>query len=138
MKNIFQRLIYALIFCLLFSACSTVKGPPTLANNHWELQDVKGVDIYLAFNIKHGIFIEFNDSTKKFNGYTGCNNFFGEYTVDGNKLHFSDMSTTRMACPQMKSENLYLQAISQVDNYRIDGKKLLLYKGEEVLATYKR
>lgn len=62
--------------------------------------------------------ITFNEDGK-FNGTTDCNNYFGEYTLDGNKLTFGGMASTKMYC-QDSQENDYTSALSEVDQFMFD------------------
>ncbi|MGB0864776.1 MAG: META domain-containing protein, partial [Saprospiraceae bacterium] len=40
----------------------------------------------------------FNTEEHKVSGFSGCNNFFGSYKVDGNNISFSQMASTRKLC----------------------------------------
>ncbi len=64
-----------------------------------------------------------------------CNNISGQYTLDGNKIKFGPMRSTRMMCPDMNFETAFNQALEQVDNISYDKAKLLLKKGNDVLIT---
>ncbi len=62
--------------------------------------------------------ISFDDSTKKVSGFSGCNRFFGSYTINENSLKFSPLGTTRMLCSEDKNdiENKLLKAFEKADN----------------------
>ena len=59
-------------------------------------------------------------------GNTGCNNYFGSYTVDGDSLTFGPMGATMMACPEPQSnqEQAYLAGLGNVASYVIVGNQL--------------
>jgi heat shock protein HslJ len=61
-------------------------------------------------------------------GVTGCNNYFGTYAIDGEKLVIQPMGSTMMACPepQMAQEQAYIAALSSVASYTIVGNQLQL------------
>jgi copper homeostasis protein (lipoprotein) len=66
-------------------------------------------------------------------GESGCNTYSGSYAVDGNKLRFGALATTRQACPEadiMKQESAFLSALEQVASYKIDGDRLELRDGK--------
>lgn len=67
-------------------------------------------------------------------GNTGCNSFFGAYTLDGEALTITPMGSTMMACPdpQMTQEQAYLAALSSVASYAIVGNQLQLADAEGV------
>jgi heat shock protein HslJ len=71
-------------------------------------------------------FIVYDKSVK---GNTGCNSFFGNYSLDLYALSFSDIGSTEMACdePIMTNENLFLQALRNTGSYAIEDNVLTLY-----------
>ncbi|MFI1744971.1 META domain-containing protein [Thalassobellus sediminis] len=48
--------------------------------------------------------ITFNDSTKQVSGFSGCNRFFGSYSLNNLALKFSDLGSTRMLCEENKND----------------------------------
>lgn len=64
-----------------------------------------------------------------------CNNISGKYTLDGSKIKFGHMRSTRMMCPDMNFETAFNQALEQVDNISYDRAKLHLKKGDQILVT---
>lgn len=61
-------------------------------------------------------FIQFNTAENKVSGNSGCNNFFGSFTVKADAISFSQMASTRMACLNNEvnaSEQKILQYFNQ-------------------------
>jgi len=73
--------------------------------------------------------LNFIELEKTIRGNTGCNNFFGNYTIDHSALSFNDISSTEMACEQpiMDVENAFLQALRNTGTYDIENSVLTLY-----------
>ncbi|AVI50768.1 hypothetical protein C5O00_06105 [Pukyongia salina] len=73
--------------------------------------------------------ISFMAYDKTVKGNTGCNSFFGSYTLDLYALSFSDIGSTEMACdePIMTNENLFLQALRNTGSYSIEDNVLTLF-----------
>ena len=71
-------------------------------------------------------------------GNTGCNNYFGSYTLDGDSLTFGPMGATMMACPEPQSaqEQAYLAGLANVASYVVVGNQLhfLNADGEIIMA----
>ena len=44
--------------------------------------------------------ISFNDSTKQVSGFSGCNRFFGSYSLNNSSLKFGAMGSTNMFCDE--------------------------------------
>jgi len=60
-------------------------------------------------------------------GSGGCNRIMGGYALDGNKLSFSKMASTMMACQDgMALEQTFLKALDTVASWSIDGNTLIL------------
>lgn len=77
-----------------------------------------------------------NDRT--FRGSAICNSFFGKYTKRGNKISFGNTSTTQVNCTDSNDiENLITRKLSEVNNFVIDNKRLLLKRDSEVLMIYR-
>lgn len=66
---------------------------------------------------------------KTIKGNTGCNSFFGNYTLDLYAISFSDISSTEMACDQpiMDVENSFLNALRNAGSYDIENSVLTVY-----------
>lgn len=70
-------------------------------------------------------------------GQGGCNSFFGSYDLTGNKIKFSKLGSTRMACTKgMEQETAYLKALEDTTVYKLENGKLGLYRGDELLARF--
>lgn len=70
--------------------------------------------------------------------YTGCNNMTGSYQVHkGFGIKFSNIASSRMVCPDMKTEQILTQVLQAADNYTIKAKRLTLNKtGQKPLAVF--
>lgn len=71
-------------------------------------------------------------------GSTGCNRVTGGFELDGEHLQFSLMAGTMMAClAGMDQEKRFLEALKQVQGYRIRGGHLaLLTASGEAIASF--
>ena len=70
-------------------------------------------------------------------GYAGCNNYFGSYTVSGQQLTIAEnLGTTRMACPpaQTTLEGRYLMLLPTVKSYTATATELQLVYGNDGAA----
>jgi heat shock protein HslJ len=63
-------------------------------------------------------------------GSGGCNRLSGSYTLDGERLTFGRAAGTMMACRDgMEQERAFLDALSAVTGWRVEGQRLLLLDG---------
>ena len=60
-------------------------------------------------------------------GFGGCNRYFGEAEIDGDKIRFGALGSTRMACPEaiMDQESRFFAALELVRFWRVEPTGLL-------------
>jgi len=94
-------------------------------NGNWKLVELKGKKIdNEKFNIQ---FFEKN----RFSAFAGCNNMGGEYEISQeNKIKFSKVISTMMACDDMKTEQELASVLEMVDNFVTNGNTLSLSKAK--------
>ena len=82
--------------------------------------------------------ITLDEPGTRMHGFSGCNRLLGQYARSGDRLAFSALGGTRLACPApvMALETALLQALGRSTGYRIDGQVLSLLDGERVLARF--
>lgn len=82
----------------------------------------------------------FESAEHQVRGSAGCNSYFGEYEITGNKLTINSVGSTEMYCIEpegvMEQETEYLEALQSASNYEIVDGKLRIYSEEYVLFFY--
>ena len=72
-------------------------------------------------------------------GNSGCNNYNGTYTVNGNQITIGPLASTRMLCNDpsgvMDQEAQYLAALQTATTYQIDNDVLVLRTKDGALAA---
>ena len=77
--------------------------------------------------------IEFNRDTKRVSGSGGCNRLSGGFEINGSRLKFSPIASTKMAClanDVQRVEGSFLDLLQKTTRFEIDGNKLRLYAGD--------
>lgn len=75
---------------------------------------------------------------KTFSSTTGCNNFAGSYTINGNSFSFGPIAATKRACLVPTLESEYGEMLSKVVSYRIEGDLLVfLLSGRSGTMTFR-
>jgi heat shock protein HslJ len=83
--------------------------------------------------------LEFNLTEKKIFGHTGCNNITGTIEIEGKKIRFGRLATTRMACKNMDFESAYLKELdNKIVPYQIRPGKLYLQVGVDSIFVYRK
>lgn len=132
-----KNLLWLFCVVMMSAGCNSSKNMAKLNDVKWELKMLNGKEIKLTDN-NSDVYIQFNEAEKKVNGRGGCNRFFGNYDMDGDKLKFSPMGATRMACPDLQTESEFFKALETVDTYSIkDGLLSLKSKGNVVAIFFK-
>jgi dipeptidyl aminopeptidase/acylaminoacyl peptidase/heat shock protein HslJ len=69
------------------------------------------------------------DNNANVSGRGGCNRYSGQARIDGSKITFGPLVTTRMACPgeAMKQEQEFLAALGKAERYALQGSSLSLF-----------
>ena len=131
-KYIYLHLFYAMI---LISGCSHTgqSGDTSFLETRWNLTELFSENI--RYSDSQIPYVRFE--AERVNGNDGCNNFFGAYTREEDKLKFGLLGSTRMACPQIVGFELaFNKMLSMTTRYRINGNRLDLYADEKLIASF--
>jgi putative lipoprotein len=122
----------------------TEESPPTssvvaLENTNWRLTTL-GNQSFVAAESKREPFIRLQSGDKSVVGFGGCNQMMGAYTLNGDKLSFSQLAGTMMACQGgMETESAFHAALGKVARWRIGGQQLeLLDAAGMILARFEQ
>lgn len=122
---------------LLLSACSSAPGPSTspqgesgsslsgaIVEQRWNLLLV-GTDERLSMAETPFFQISRDGSVS---GHDGCNRLTGNVTLgDNQRITFSELATTRMACPQMGDAKRVTEMMETAYRYLIDHDRLVFF-----------
>ena len=77
---------------------------------------------------------------KRATGFSGCNNFFGSYELNGSSLKFGPVGATRMACPDLETglETEVFKALDQTRTWKIQDGELIFLDDSDVLARFSK
>ncbi|WP_066223292.1 copper resistance protein NlpE N-terminal domain-containing protein [Formosa haliotis] len=99
----------------------------TLKDTPWKLVQLNGKTIE---NVSKQPYLILGTEDHRVSGNTSCNGFGGEYELlEGNRITFSKMMHTMMACPNMEVENEFMKVLEVADNYSVVNGVLNLNKG---------
>jgi heat shock protein HslJ len=135
MKNTITKLAALAIFAALLTACAS-NSPNGLAGTSWTLTSLDGSAQVGAAVGGSPITIEF-DAEGRAGGSSGCNSYGADYSTNpANGITISQAVSTLMACMDqlvMENEAAFLQALSAITSYEIDGDTLTLAGGGHTL-----
>lgn len=85
--------------------------------------------------------ITFDDTTNKVSGFSGCNNFFADYTVEGSSINFGIFGMTQAICKRfMDVEENMMNTLAEANSFTIENGALKLYnaKTESFIKAIKK
>ena len=79
--------------------------------------------------------INFDTITNGISGFSGCNRFFGGYTIENNTIKFEKMASTRMLCEEKANqvEMEFLQSLEKITSFSFENNTLKLFEDKKVL-----
>jgi len=105
-----------------------------LQNTYWKVIELDGKAVSTPEGMREAHVILASEGSRA-HGHAGCNNFFGSFETSEDKLSFSALGSTMMACPEgMDTEQAFLQALGETTRYEISGQFLTLYAEDHPLA----
>ena len=134
-KSTFKNISISLFAAAAMYSCSSMStskvgtSQANISNTQWRLADqVKGATPTLV--VESG----------KLTGNAGCNNYFGELSMDPTAGNFSakNIGSTRKACENMGVETNFLQMLQEANKYVVSGNTLELYRGNLLLLKFNK
>lgn len=125
--NLRLVLLRASLLCLpvLTAGCAGLSAAPApvLVGTEWRLEQLGGREVPASSQAS----LSFPEAGRVA-GNGSCNRFFGTYTQTGQKISFSQMGSTRMACPGPASEQeaRYLAALQKAVGFEIEASRLVI------------
>ena len=126
---------------IVFRICCLPGCTPKLSpdsnwtGRRWVLTEMKGVPVQLSGG-RRDAYINFEAAEKRFTGNGGCNQVSGNYSLDKKNIHFGEVISTKMSCPDIEFENTFLSTLNSIGHYEQRGNDLLLKKKKEVLLRF--
>lgn len=106
-----------------------------LYDTKWELKKIHssaGVQ-----EVTTQAFIQFNKERNSAGGNGSCNSFGSTATINGNKISFKDIISTKMYCEGVQqTEDAFFRLLEQADRFEIKGKSLILFHDKDVLLEF--
>jgi len=123
--------------CLQTGVRQSGDGAAQLENTDWWLVELNGKPAAAAPR-RQEPHLRLSPEGKTLQGSSGCNSMRGGYQLNGDMLRFTQIATTRMACPEpyMSQESAFLKALEATDSFEITGDILELHGDGKLLASF--
>ncbi len=138
MKFLLRIAVVAGLATLMAGCCSCrsyqKKTRRPLVGTEWQLIQLGGETI----RPQEGCFTVTLAAEKgQISGVGACNRLSGTYKSDEKRsLKIGPLAATRMACPDLKREQAFIEALESATHYDMDGPMLLILSNGELRAVF--
>ncbi len=134
-KEVFKKEVTFSFNSITYRGCGKFLANDKL-NGKWMLEKIAGTNINPKDYTRTPYFV-IDLLKEKISGNDGCNNVDGTIEVQGKRIQFSNIKSTKMACNNKSIANIISQKISNqlVDYYFKEG-KLYLYLPDDSLLVF--
>jgi heat shock protein HslJ len=112
----------------VFSQVSDQDYATLIAGKYWKLVKLGGQNVVMSEAQEREAHFILKAEENRLTGFSGCNTFFGFYSLDeGKRIHFDQVGSTRRACPDVQlNEYEFLQVFNLADTFSLNGDTLVL------------
>ena len=135
MKNL--KIFSLGVLFLILSSCGGMKSINPLSlltGNSWALSSLMGQELDLDQFPKAVPSLDFLVGGK-LAGFSGCNNFSGNFSLEGTGLKLDPGAITKKVCSGT-GEHGFLSTIEKVSQIKVDKNKLTLLDGDTELMSF--
>ena len=138
MKILLRLAVVAGLAALTVGCCNCrsyqKKTRRPLVGTEWQLIQLGGETI----QPQEGSFtITLSAEKGQISGVGACNRLSGTYRSDEKRsLRIGPLAATRMACPDLKREQAFIEALESATHYDMDGPMLLILSNGELRAVF--
>ena len=113
-----KKILLGILMIFTFVGCSGLSSKIS--------SSLIGKEYVLSTSTKE-VKITINFAEENFFGFSGVNNYFGSYTVSGDKIKLSHVGSTLMAGPRdaMEKEFEYISSLDKVEKYKMEKENLI-------------
>lgn len=134
-----KKIIPLLALGAMFSAHKCNEGTAASASitgTKWALRSMNGTAIDLPEGAQTPWLQMTGENNDQVQGFGGCNQLMGSFTMDGEKIGFPGLGSTKMFCEKTSGlEKSFMEALRATDSYRMDGDQLVLLSGGKQVAV---
>ena len=127
-------LIVAMVICLAVSACISQENGRSLIGS-WKLIAYGPVESAEPAVPDQDALLNFNEDGS-LSGDTGCNEFAGNYLVEGDQITFGQIVSTDILCPdlQMAQEQAMFQVLMEMATFSMESDTLTITQNGTMLV----
>ena len=122
--------------CRVVADTAAVPPAPIEGPTWWRLTALRGFDATALHGADGPVVARFQQG--RVSGYSGCNRFFGGYTIDADRIVIGQLAGSMMMCeePAMALEHAFTGALAGTFRYSVAGKVLTLASESAPVLTF--
>ncbi|SIN82436.1 META domain-containing protein [Chitinophaga niabensis] len=129
-----KKILSAAAFILMVGCASSQKSNGSAEKDLYRSWRVTGFDTTGA---NHAPTITFDQAQNRVSGNGSCNRYSGGFTLTApDKIAFSPMAATKMACPGLNVEGKYFELLNKANKWSIKDGVLTLSQDGNALLTF--
>ena len=129
-----KKILTAAAFILMVSCASSRKSNGSVEKDLYRSWRVTGFDTTGAMRSPT---ITFDQAQNRVSGNGSCNRYSGGFTLTApDKIAFSPMAATKMACPALNVEGKYFELLNKANKWSIKDGVLTLSQDGNALLTF--
>jgi len=138
-----SRRLVAIIAVASIVGCASPRGgedAQRLAGADWRLSELSG-RAAIPLEVSRRPWLRFETDSGRVSGSGGCNRLTGPFTTNHGAIHFGALAATKIACfddALARQEDDFFAVLNSANRFDIEGRTLLLLRGEEVVARFVR
>lgn len=135
-----MKFITILLTVFALKSCGNTKAAANMQDNievkqTESLSGKYGITSFIKnAELPENIHLNFDETTNRVSGFAGCNNFSGDYSVEGNNIKFGPFISTKMYCKRfMDVELSLLKTLEEATSFSLENNTLTLKNNKEDL-----
>ena len=134
-----KRILPLLVLGIVLSAHKCSSGGPdaaALMDTKWALQSLNGKAIDVPSGVETPWLQLAGAEEKSVTGFGGCNKLMGSFNLDGDRIGFPGLGSTKMFCEKTADlEKNFMTSLRSADSFKLDGGTLRLMQGASEVAA---
>ncbi|MFH6767598.1 META domain-containing protein [Gaetbulibacter aquiaggeris] len=137
-----MKLIIFLCSLISLNTCNNSKKTLNFSQNEIETKlELNGTYVIKSLQNEdvsaYGLEVNFNAEKQKITGFSGCNRFFGNYTLSEKSITFGALGSTKMFCEKEANtvETNLFEALSKIDHLNSNNATLEFISNKGIVLT---
>ena len=138
-----MKLFTLILTVVLLKSCGNTQATTNLNSDMLTKQSETLSGLYTVDSLQNfkdlpeELTLEFDNETNKISGYSGCNHFFGTYTITGNSIAVGPIASTKKMCIEKVAavEQHMISVLDQINTFSLEDGVLTLKTDNDMFIS---